>query len=276
MKKIHSNTISNQRNFFNLNAKLNKAYSKKTLSTSFFDTYINAVERDGFNWLADCSSILEYGCGTGNSIRHFLNQAKRKNYKIYGVDIADEAIKIAKKRFPKYIFWTIKNNNLSQMKNNSLDAVYMLHLLHHATQHSVIFKSIHLKLKKNGKLLINDLTSGNFFVSTARNIFYFIPSFIKRKFSDDLVVDGKIPDKYKIYPNQILSSLERSGYKIEEVKYAHLFFFLFGWIDRIVPLSKTSFIRKIYSRLISFENTLLKYDFFQKQAELISIKAVKQ
>ena len=109
----------------------------------------------------------------------------------------------------------------------------------------------------------------------SRSIFLFLPSFIKRRFADDLVVNGGIPEKYKVNSDEVVSTLREVGFKVEEIGYGHLFLFLFAWVDRFIPLSNYKIFRVIYSYLGRFEQKLLKYSFFQKYAEVFYIKCKK-
>lgn len=265
--------IKNQEYFFNLNSQDSK--KPNSYIDSLFHTYASREQIDGFKWISNARKILEYGTGTGDSLDVFLKNRKSSKYTIYGVDIAELALRKARLKYPQYAFYKIFNNKIPQIKNNSLDAVFMIHVLHHSRNHNHIFKEIHSKLKVGGKFLINDLTSNNMFISIVRNLFAIIPSFIKRKFNDDLVTDGSIPEKYKIHTNEIISRLKKSKFEVVEVKYGHLFFFVVGWFDRFIPLSRVGIIKKMFRLLIQFEDFLLRFTFFQKYAEVVSIKCIK-
>lgn len=273
MRKNNSKVIANQRLFFNLNA---KKKLKGFFINKLFTQYVNEEAVKCFNWIKNSKSILDYGCGIGDSINFFLQNLPKKKYTIYGVDIAENVIVEAKKKYPQFNFYKILNNKIPQINDNSLDAVIMFHILHHSRNHLNIFKEVYSKLKKNGKYLIIDLSSNNFLVNLGRFFFLYLPTFIKDKFNDDLVVDGNIPEKYKVDVNLVISQLKKSGFIIKELGYGHLFFFIFAWIDKFVPLSKNKMILYLYKKFINFEKYLLQYDFFNKQAEVFSIKCLKQ
>ena len=271
MKNRKPQIIRNQKEFFNENA----THEKPILSSSFFLEYVNKEQVDGFRWLGDSKSILDYGCGTGTTIEAFSKVNTVDTYTFTGVDIAEMAIKKVKLNFPNDIFFHIKNNKIPLLSDDSVDGAYLLHVLHHSYEHQEIFQVIHEKLKKGGKFLLNDLSSNNPFVKLSRSIFLFLPSFIKQRFADDLVVDGSIPDKYKVNSDEVVSTLREVGFTVEEIGYGHLFLFLFAWFDRFIPLSNYRVIRVLYSALWRFEQTLLKYSFFQKYAEVFYIKCKK-
>lgn len=275
LKKNNNKTkiITDQKLFFNLNARKGR---KESSLNKFFIRYVNQEQCYGFEWISNCKSILDYGCGTGTSIDSFLNKRNLNNYHFYGVDIAKDAIKEVRQKYPQFKFYKIVNNKIPQIRNNSTDAVFMFHVLHHSYSHLGIFKEVHSKLKKGGKFLINDLTSNNIINKLGRSFFIRFPQFIKNKFNDDLVIDGQIPEKYKVNVDLVISQLRKTGFTIKEVGYGHLFFFVFIWIDRFIPLSKINLIRIFYKKLIELEEYLLRYEFFKKQAEVFYIKCLKK
>ena len=269
---MHNKIISDQEAFFNQNALVEKSSNQ----ASIFDIYSNKEQLSGLRWLGDKKIILDYGVGTATSIDIFLKNKSNIKHMFYGVDIAQQAVNVAKRKYPLYKFYKIKNNKIPQIENNSVDGAYMLHVLHHATDHETIFLSIYDKLKKNGKFLINDLSSNNPFNKTARSIFIHMPKFVKKRFGDDLVVGEGIPEKYKVDIPEVVRLLEKTGFKVEKVEYGHLFFFLFAWIDRFIPLSKIRIINSLYYKLIQLEEKLLIKPFFKKYAEVVAIKCSKK
>lgn len=264
--------ITDQKAFFNQESRLEKNFN----TNNIFYSYVNKEQFEGLNWIADKKIILDYGCGTGHTMDIFFKNRPQKQYKMFGVDIAGETIKFIKKKYPKFTFYKISNNKIPQIKDGSIEGVYMMHVLHHAKNHEQIFKEVHKKLKKGGKFLINDLCSNNPINKTARGIFTAMPDFIKNKFSDDLMVDGCIPEKYKVDVEEVITKLENTGFEVTKVSYGHLFFFVFGWIDRFIPMSKIGFVQSFYNKLISTENNLLKKKIFQGKAELFCIQAIKK
>lgn len=263
--------ITDQEDFFNQNALIEKDH----LADDIFSKYANKEQVSSLKWLDDKKVILDYGVGTATSIDVFLKNHDRGKYMFYGVDIAEQAIKKARKKYPEYKFYKISKNKIPQIKNNSIDGAYMFHVLHHARDHEAIFTSIYDKLNKNGKFLINDLSSNNAINKAGRNMFVHLPLFVKKRFGDDLVVGESIPEKYKVDTNEILKKLRKVGFRIEKVEYGHLFFFVFGWIDRFIPFSKSKIILVLYYHLISLETRLLQYQFFKNKAEVLVIKCKK-
>jgi len=271
MTKDNERIFKDQIDFFNKNA----ALIKSDVVSPFFLEYVNKEQKAGFAWLADREYVLDYGCGTGTSIDAFLKHNLQGNYRFIGVDIADVAIQIVKKKYPIFTFYTINNNNIPELLNNSMDGAYLLHVLHHSADHEAIFLEIYNKLRQGGKLFLSDMSSNNPLIKISRNMFKFTPHFVKQRFADDLVVDGAIPDKYKVDPNTVVAQLKAVGFSVAEIGHGHLFVFFFSWVDRFIPFSRLAICRGLYSVLWAIEDLLLKCRFFQKRAEVFYIKCVK-
>jgi SAM-dependent methyltransferase len=263
--------VEDQHRFFNENA----IQEKPDLTAAIFKEYANKEQTSGFVWLGERKRILDYGCGTGTSIDAFLKDNPCGKPIFIGVDIADLAIQKVQQRYPEFTFYAIKKNNIPQVKEGSMDGAYLLHVLHHSHEHDAIFKEIYSKLEPGGKFFLSDLSSNNPIIKLFRSVFVLSPDFIKRRFTDDLVVDGNIPEKYKVDPKDIINKLKETGFSIQEVGYGHLGLFLFAWLDRFIPLSRLGFFRGLFKILSSIEEHLLKYRFFQNFAEVFYIKCIK-
>jgi len=271
MNQEKSQIVEDQLKFFNENA----IQQKPDLTAPIFKDYVSKEQTSGFIWLGKRKRILDYGCGTGTSIDAFLKDNPCGTPLFIGVDIADLAIQKVRRKYPEYTFYSIKDNKIPQILDDSMDGAYLLHVLHHSHEHDAIFKGIYSKLEKGGKFFLSDLSSNNPIIKLFRGLFVLSPDFIKRRFRDDLVVDGSIPEKYKVDPEAIIKKLKKTGFSIQEVGYGHLALFLFAWVDRFVPLSRWAFFRRLYKTLGSIEERLLKYRFFQKSAEVFYIKCIK-
>jgi SAM-dependent methyltransferase len=271
MTQKKSRIVEDQSEFFNENA----IHEKPDLTAAIFNEYAKREQTSGFVWLGEKKRILDYGCGTGASIEAFLKDNPNEEPQFIGVDIADLAIQKVQQRYPDFTFYTIKDNKIPLIEDGSMNGAYLQHVLHHSHEHDAIFKEIYSKLDKGGKFFLSDLSSNNPIIKLFRGIFVLSPDFIKRRFSDDLVVDGNIPEKYKVDPTDIINKLKETGFSIQEVGYGHLGFFLFIWLDRFVPLSRLGFFRGLFKILASIEERLLKYRFFQNFAEVFYIKCIK-
>ena len=271
MRQDDHRIIEHQRKFFNKNAEL----EKPSLTAPLLQEYVNKEQRLGFEWLLDRKRILDYGCGTGTSIDAFIKIKQREMPSFIGVDIADLAIQRVKQRYPYFTFYTIDNNRIPLLQEGSVDGAYLLHVLHHSHDHDAIFREIYSKLQNGGKFFLSDLSSNNPIIRLFRNIFIVSPRVVKKRFSDDLVVDGGIPDKYKVDAKTVIAKLKDIGFTVQEVGYGHWALFLFVWLDRFIPFSRFILFRLLFKALESLETRLLKYRLFYKHAEVFYIKCVK-
>jgi len=227
--------VEDQLRFFNENA----IHEKPDLTASIFKEFVSKELSSGFTWMGERKRILDYGCGTGTAIDAFLKHNPHGKPLFIGVDIADMAIQKVRGRYPDFTFYTIEDNKIPLVNDYSMDGAYLLHVLHHSHEHDAIFKEIFSKLEKGGKFFLCDLSSSNPILKLFRGLFVLSPDFIKRRFSDDLVVDGSIPEKYKVDPEDIINKLRETGFTIQEEGCA--LFYAFNVKDFCVLLKKTVF-----------------------------------
>ena len=96
-------------------------------------------------------NILDLACGQGFFAREFT----KLGAKVFGVDISNELIKIAKEREPKNINYTVsKADNLSFIKDSSLDKVSIVLALQNIDNLSGVIKECNRVLKINGRLYL--------------------------------------------------------------------------------------------------------------------------
>ena len=76
-----------------------------------------------YEWLPDkCDSILEIGCSSG----YFTNRLKSKAQHIYGVDVSQAHIDIARERYENINFQTIGEDSRLPFDNAFFDVIVML------------------------------------------------------------------------------------------------------------------------------------------------------
>lgn len=99
--------------------------------------------------------ILDIGCGKGESIKLL----KEKGFKSYGVDISEKFIEENKKNISGVEFLNLDLNKTLKLPydDNFFDGVLVECVLNLLEDREAIVKEIYRILKKNGKLLINDL-----------------------------------------------------------------------------------------------------------------------
>jgi SAM-dependent methyltransferase len=266
--------VIDQELFFNLLAKRRR--SREGKRHDIFYRYTTKEQVDGFRWLKDRKRILDYGCGIGRGIDLYLEATRNHDIELIGVDIAGVALMQARRKHPEYSFYEVHDNKIPRLKDASVDAAYLIYVLHHSQCHQEIFDEIYRILEGDGKLLIVDLTSKNPFLLLARKIFPFLPEGIRNMFSDDLVVEGRIPEKYAVSVPLVAKQLGSSGFVIEEIGYGLLFFFIFAYFDRLLRLPRTRYYEAFLKVMLRLEELVLEFDWMRVVCEIFCVKCTKK
>ncbi len=95
-----------------------------------------------------CTSVLEIGCGTGIDLRLFP-----ETFDVYGVDLNDTALNIAKEKLSKFDF---KKSSITDLpfENSSIDFVFTHQLLNYLDD-DVLEKGISEIYRVAGKYIMN-------------------------------------------------------------------------------------------------------------------------
>ncbi|MGC6173015.1 class I SAM-dependent methyltransferase [Lacrimispora sp. 38-1] len=100
-------------------------------------------------------SLLDVGCGTGNSIERLKNEFPEKKY--IGIDLAENMIAVAKKkRIPGANFVVGDAENLP-FKEAQFDVIICKESFHHYPHVEKFFQSAYRTLKPGGRLIILDM-----------------------------------------------------------------------------------------------------------------------
>lgn len=109
-------------------------------------------------WPANNTTILEFGCGTGQNL--LLGAARNESIVWEGVDIDPKVIPIAKKRTEGVdnIRLYLYDGNCLPALNRSIDTVFSSLVFHHLTSDTKqkALREIYRVLKPGGKLVIGD------------------------------------------------------------------------------------------------------------------------
>jgi SAM-dependent methyltransferase len=115
------------------------------------DRFIDLVHRrePAFRYLtrkyAKNSPLLDIGCGSGNFLSHAQNW-----FKVTGIDISKEAIKLAKANAPKAELYVRSIYQLSHFKKASFKVITCFDVLEHVVAHPAIFSQIRELLTPEG------------------------------------------------------------------------------------------------------------------------------
>ena len=109
--------------------------------------------------------VLDISCGTGEFL-HELNE-KRTEAELYGIDISEKMIEIARKKLPKVRFAVGDVHDL-KYKANYFDYVITTEAFHHYYDQQLALKEMARVAKKGAKVVVVDV---NFFVRPIHWIF---------------------------------------------------------------------------------------------------------
>jgi 2-polyprenyl-3-methyl-5-hydroxy-6-metoxy-1,4-benzoquinol methylase len=95
--------------------------------------------------------ILDVGCRTGIMGQFFI---KRYNCEVFGIDINDQALEIARKKGLKVNLVNVETQDLPYPQN-FFDKVIFAEILEHLVNYRQVFRNIHHVLKKEGALILS-------------------------------------------------------------------------------------------------------------------------
>jgi SAM-dependent methyltransferase len=110
------------------------------------------------DWSWEGKRVLDFGCGAGRTLRHFLDEAERGEF--YGCDIDGPSIAWLTEHLspPLHVFQSGETPKLPQ-PNGFFDLVYAFSVFTHLTDHSAGWLlELHRVLKPNGLLLATFLS----------------------------------------------------------------------------------------------------------------------
>ena len=160
--------------------------------------------------------LLDIGAGSGV----FLAEAKKRGWKIKGIELDPQAIRYARRQFGI----SLLNDELLNLKIPSqfFDAVHLNHVLEHVYDPVELLKRIKLILKPGGYLIIevpNEIYPLSeliqFYLSYKLSCRYFVGKFLFREMT--LV---KLPPSLHLFffnPNNLRQLLEKTGFKVVEI-----------------------------------------------------------
>jgi len=113
----------------------------------------------GLRLVKNDETVLDVGCSSGE-ILYFLQQSKKT--KCIGVDFDQEAIKIAKSRYPQIDFYVGDAQKLSMVQDKSIETLVCFDVLEHLKDPKSAVAEFGRVLKPQGKLILQYETSFRF------------------------------------------------------------------------------------------------------------------
>lgn len=188
------------------------------------------------NWIKPYiqkKKILDIGCWTG-TLEQLL---KKEKCKLTGIDIEEEPLKVARKKFPQYSFKKASVSEPLPFRKNEFDVVLYFMVIEHIPLKSetTAFKNINKVTKKGGYLFMSTMNDQP----------------LSKLFDPGFFLTGH--RHYSKYTLELM--LKKSGFKIVEVKYnggfytaLHMFllYFFKHILHRNEPKNKT--LEKLVAR----------------------------
>lgn len=142
------------REFFD---KIAEHYDKRIFKGLLLKPVKNTVE---FVNVRKNSKILDVGCGTGNLLK--VLEDEYENLKLYGIDISEKMLEIARKKLKNAKIKLEAAEKLS-FKKNYFDYVFSIDAFQLYYNQDIVMRNFYRILKKNGELVIVDFSFGIFF-----------------------------------------------------------------------------------------------------------------
>jgi len=221
---------------------------------TLFEFYSFKIVSDALTFLSDCNSVIDYGCGLGENIEMYHHGNGRYPLFLHGVDISENCLEVCYRNFKNYNYkFSLIVDNLDFLNNQSFDGGYIVNVLHHTDDHNNLLLELLKKIKKGGKLVVIDSGSDSVLHNLLLKIFPYVPKFIKKNYSNDLIIDGNIPNKIPVHVNSLCDLLKSNNHDYELI-------FFNGIISSLCEIIKGMGI-KISQKNLFFKK-LLNLDFF--------------
>ena len=106
-----------------------------------------------------CKDILDCGCGTGAMLSMIREKCPDKNYT--GIDLSEKMIEVANRRAGENLRFVRGDCENLPFGDGSFDAVLCSMSFHHYPNPDRFFQSVHRILRKDGRLILRDMTSNS-------------------------------------------------------------------------------------------------------------------
>ena len=114
--------------------------------------------------------LLDVGCGTGYLIDMLSKQTKSAEF--YGIDIADEMIKLSRNKCIENAVFSIGSANMLPFEDGFFDVVTCSQSFHHYPYREKAMSEAYRVLKKGGSYILSDTGIGGIGAWLDNNIFF--------------------------------------------------------------------------------------------------------
>lgn len=228
-----------------------QSQKEERFENKFYKAIYN-INEDFLDYLkhkVENSEVLDYGCGIGSLVEKIL-KFKPKN--IAGIDISEISINKAKKKAEELkvkVNFSVDNCEKTKFNNSSFDIVYGTGILHHLQLEKCI-DEIHRILKSKGNLIFIEPLGTNPIINLYRK----------------LTPKSRSEDEHP---------LVSKDFKYINSKFIDITIKYYGFLTLVFfPLYKST-NSKLFRLLVSCDQYLFKYKFFQLFAWSVLIEAKK-
>ena len=176
---------------------------------------MDSLEGNALNMILKCvegKKVLDLGCGTGRGIKHLYDF---KAAEVFGVDVSEKMLEIAKKKF-KTTQFVLADSEKLPFEDESFDAVTALFLIVHIGDLRKTFDEAYRVLKKGGIFILSNINQRK-------------PPKLKI-YNDEVIIES-----FYHMPKHVIAALEDSFFEIEsdELVYEDGI-----WINQIIKAVK--------------------------------------
>ncbi len=133
---------------------LNKDISLSGETADFFSEYKVIDLKNLIDSNQPGFSVLDFGCGIGNSIPYFIRHFP--NIKLYCADVSKKSLDIAEQKFSNKASYLLFDGLSLPLPDNYLDLVFSACVFHHINhdEHASILRELYRVIKPNGLIVI--------------------------------------------------------------------------------------------------------------------------
>lgn len=264
MKNDYQSKSQRQRDYYDSTAKNYDSWHVETASSKIVDqwNFSNLCNYIGNKRLNNC---LDLACGTGRLTNNLLSIANN----VYGLDISEKVLEIAKQKYPQLHLQLGEVTNLPY-PDNFFDLVIINGALHHFFAMPETFKQVYRVLKSDGHFVL--LGEPNKLFTKKYNPFFYLwlatrilakayhSIFIREKQLDSRLIE---PEAEVFNPREMEKTLLNTGFRINN-------FYTYD----LLPRNENRLYLKIYKQLLNLEHkTLAK--IFKNSGQAIQVFAQK-
>ena len=142
-------------------------------------------------------SLLDIGCGTGESRRIYIDHVREYT----GIDVSEASIEFARERFPDST-WRVANACELPFPNSTFNVVAFSSVLHHIDDYAFALKEAWRVLQPGGRVFAFD-----------PNVLHPAMAIFRKPESPFYLAEGVSPDERPLKPSSLYCNFEAAGFE---------------------------------------------------------------